>query len=63
MSFKKQDEVTAIAEREISGALGQAQNGAEPSVKNEEIDRQVSNLDKMLDNHLKSLKGELPQRP
>jgi len=63
MSFKKQDEVTAIAEREISNALGQAQRGSEPSTRSEEIARQVLNLDKMLNNYLRSVRGDLPKRP
>jgi len=63
MSFKEMDQNTDIARREIQRAQQQAQNGPEPSVKNEEIDRQVSNLDKMLDNHLRSVRGDLPKRP
>jgi hypothetical protein len=61
MSFKKVDADTGIAEREIKGALDQAQRGPAPEALTEGERLLIRQQAEKLAYHKKSARGELPR--
>lgn len=61
MSFKKIDETTSVAERELKGALDQAQRGPAPSTTTESIEEEMARQAQRIAVHQKSIRGELPR--